>query len=301
MGNRKVSLALVVLSLVSSAAAKTKVVEIFLKPHPSELQNGGSCSDKSRDKCPEIAFLRDGEVQVIQHKKGIVVAGEISRFSSGQLAALLLVSNLRQNSVEVVPEKVFLIDSQGRPHLPIPDYAAKTNVAEEHHLPPFSPPAYERTYTVTHVPLDSRAPVPPNPSQPQFTIFMPQIAEHDNSNLIAGYEIGYLIGALISSRDAKKQIQWIDRNWLHHKTLADKEFQIGYLPFAGTKDLIPRSDTDRQESSKPIEKQPQRDWVDELLVAKSPQVDDSMKLLVFVEDQQFVLAFGPEVLERRPR
>jgi hypothetical protein len=244
-----------------------KTDEIFLKAHPREAQNGGSCTDKAKDKCPEAALLRDGEVQVLEAKGGILVAGEISKFHSGHLAALLLVLNLRRDPIEAVPEKIFFVDDQGQPHLPIPDYVAKADVAREHHLPPFAPPPYARTYTITQVPLDSRAPVPPNPSQPQFTIFVPQAVERDNSFQIAGYGIGYLIAALINRHDAKSQIEWIDRNWLHHASLGHKDFKLGYLTFVSTQDLL----TNRG-LVKPVE------------------------LVVFIEDQQFVFQFGPELV-----
>jgi hypothetical protein len=249
---------------------KKKGEELFLKSRPTENQNGGSCAAKTKDECPEIALLRDGEVQVLQAKAGILVAGEISKFHSGHLAALILVLNTRLNPIEVVPEKVFFIDDLGRPHLPIPDYLAKSDVAREHELPPFSPPPYARTYTITQVPVDSRVPIlPPDPSQPQFTTFVPQVIENDNSRQIVGYEIGYLIAALINRHDAKSQLQWIDRNWLHHTNLEHKDFELGYLTFLSTQDLLTKRG-----------------------------LANSVKLVVFVEDQQFVFEYGPETAVR---
>src|SRR5216683_1233862 len=113
-------MALVISCLGISGTAKNKKnVRLFLKSHPRATQNGGSCAVKDKHSCPEVAFLRDAETQVLETKDDIFVAGEIFKFPSGHLAATMSVANLRLTPVEVVPEKVFLIDDLGQPHLPI--------------------------------------------------------------------------------------------------------------------------------------------------------------------------------------
>ncbi len=282
--NNCVIVALAISFLTIPATAKDKKnVELFLKSHPRETQNGGSCADKDKQKCLEVAFLRDAEVQVLEAKDGILVAGEISKFSSGHLAVLLLVANFRHNPVEAVPEKVFFVDDLGQPHLPIPDYVARANVAQEHHLPSFKPPPPRTYYSVREVPVSSQAAGPMYVyavqdigtgyllygTQPQITTYERAVTEYTDYSNVLGYEIGFLIASLIKKHDAKSKIDWIDRNWFHPATLAFKGFDIGYLTFLSTQDLL-----SNRGLTKPV------------------------KLVVFVEDQQFVFEYGPEVIEK---
>jgi hypothetical protein len=284
MKNRVIAVALAIsFPVIPATSQNTKNVELFLKSHPKETQNGGSCADKDKQKCLEVAFLRDAETQVLEAKDGILVAGEISKFSSGQLAVLLLIANFRHDPVEAAPEKVFLIDDLGQQHLPIPDYVAKANVAQEHHLAPFNPPPPRTYYSVKEVPTSSQAVGPMYVyaiqdigtgyllygTQPRVTNYERAVTERTDYSNVLGYEIGYLIASLIKKHDAKSKIDWIDRNWFHPATLGFKGFDLGYLTFLSTQDML----TNRG-LSRPV------------------------KLVVVVEYQQFVFEYGPDLIEK---
>jgi hypothetical protein len=283
MKNCVIVVALAISFLTIPITAKNKKnVRLFLKSHPRETQNGGSCAVKDKHRCPEVAFLRDAETQVLETKDDIFVAGEIFKFPSGHLAATLSVANLRLTPVEIVPEKVFFIDDLAQQHLPIPDYVAKANVAQEYHLP-FDPPPPRTYYSVSEVPVSSQALGPMYVyaiqdigtgyllygTQPQVTTYERAVTEHTDYSNVLGYEIGYLIAALINKHDVKSKTDWIDKIWLHRSTLQSMDFQFGTLTFLSTQDLL----TNRG-LAKPV------------------------KLVVFIEDQQFVFEYGPDVIER---
>jgi hypothetical protein len=181
-----------------------------------------------------------------------------------------------------VPEKVFLIDDLGQQHLSIPDYVAKANVAREYHLP-FAPPPPRTYYSVSEVPISSQAAGPMYVyaiqdigmgyllygTQPRVTTYERAAVEHADYSNVLGYEIGYLIAALVNKHDVRSKMDWIDKIWLHHSTLAPMDFQLGSLTFLSTQDML----TNRG-LARPV------------------------KLVVFVEDQQFVFEYGPDVIEK---
>jgi hypothetical protein len=185
----------------------------------------------------------------------------------------------------------------------MPDYLAKSIVAQQHKLPPFNPPPPEKYYTVTQVPVMSHPAGPMQVyalqdigtgyllygTQPAITTFYPTVTERDDYSRVVGYEIGYAFGAWLNKRDAKKQIEWIDKGWFHHKTLAPGGVDMGILVF---NDI---------QFSKPTQPNAAVDWVDEILAGKSVKIDErdrSLTLIIFVEDEQFILRFGPDVVER---
>jgi hypothetical protein len=279
---------LIVVALITSClsipviAKNKKNVRLFLKPHPRATQNGGSCAVKDKHSCPEVAFLRDADTQVLETKDDVFVAAEIFKFPSGHLAVTVSVANLRLTPVEVVPEKVFLIDDSDQPHLSIPDYVAKANVAQEYHLP-FNPPPPRTYYSVREVPMASQTVGPMYlyaiqdigtgyllyGNQPQVTTYERAVTEHTDYSNVLGYEIGYLIAGLINKHDVKNRIEWIDKIWLHRSTLKSMDFQFGTLTFLSTQELL---------TSRSLKK--------------------PVKLVIFIENQQFVFEYGPEVTEK---
>ncbi|HXR33248.1 MAG TPA: hypothetical protein VN830_06055 [Verrucomicrobiae bacterium] len=283
MKNCLIVVTLVISCLAFPVTAKNKKnVRLFLMPHPRETQNGGSCAVKDKHTCPEVAFLRDADTQVVETRGDIFVAGEIFKFPSGHLAATVSVANLRSTPVQVVPEKVFFIDDLGQPHLSIPDYVAKANIAQEYHLT-FNPPPPRTYYSVSEVPVASQTAGPMfvyaiqdigtgyllYGTQPQITTYERAVTEHTDYSNVLGYEIGYLIAGLVNKHDVKSKIDWIDKIWLHRSTVGSMDFQFGTLTFLSTQDLL-----------------------------TSRSLNKPVKLVIFIEDQQFVFEYGPEVTEK---
>jgi hypothetical protein len=125
-------------------------------------------------------------------------------------------------------------------------------------------------------------------TQPRITTYEDAVTARQDSSNVLGYELGYALGAWLNKREAAKQIDWIDKDLFHAKTLAPNGNEMGVLIFYDVT------------LSEPPETKTKGDWVDQILAEKSvpPDPDRSIKLVIFVEDQQFVLRFGPEVVER---
>lgn len=290
-----------------------------LQAHPTNSQailfDTACCSDPSRssdtgavfgnfkalyEELTECERKKDFNYTIVDGNAFLSVAAEVFVWRhSREFYVLLSVENVKQDwPVKVLPQKVFLVDPKGSVHLAVLDFEAKATVAAEHRLPPFAPPPPQTYYTITQVPI-SRQPAGPTQvyaiqdigtgyllygTQPQITTYQNIVTPNQDWSSTVGYEIGYALGMWINRRSAKKQIEWIDKNWLHPKELAPEQFDTGYLMFDNVLQAplqppkTPKSPTD---------------WVD----WTPPSLDGPVKLVIFVGDQQFVLEFGPELVE----
>jgi hypothetical protein len=316
MGLRVTALVLLLLAIVAPATAQKKhkgrVNWESLRPHPESvgqtLHNTG----------------------VVDLKKGIMVYADVSvQDDLGYAAVSLSVYNLRKkpqsvedngsdwvdamfSSVEVAPEKVFLEDARSKVHVAMPDYVLKSIYAEAHRLPPFAPPPPRVYYTVAETPVGT---TPAGPlevyaiqvigtgyllygTQPQITTYERPVREHADYSNVLGYEIGYALGAWLNKRDLRKDIKLIDETSLHYRRLAPGEHEVGFLFFT---EFSPQSESRPKDTANADERE--RVWVhEEVALAEgrthNPQLEDSVKLVVFIDDQQFVFRFGPEVQEK---
>ena len=170
-----------------------------------------------------------------------VIAEILTHEGSRNLDVMLAIRNDEDSPpIELLPQKVFLVDNHGQVYAPVTEYAARATVAAEHHLPQFAPPPPETYYTITQEPRDSRVPIlPADPSQPQFTIYETQVTPHFNYSRQLGYELGYLISAWRNKSATRRELRWIDENWFHQRRLGPGELQSGYLMFENALGLLP--------------------------------------------------------------
>jgi hypothetical protein len=263
-------------------AAKNRDADLFLIAHPTANQDKSAVEFYCRDKFLGFGCLGDvlghEKTEIVEIKDGIMISAKL--LSSQDFIGLkglvveLIVQNERESPIDANPRTVFLVDDQVRVYAPAQDYMANAVVADLYEMPKLSPPPLEKTYTITQTPLDSRAPVPPDPSQPQFTIFSQQVTENTNWGQQLGYAVGYMIKKRRNERAAKNAFEWIDKAWFHHQLVGPGKVGGGWLPFFETQDFVTK-----------------------IKGNKDPQARGLVRLVVFVEGQQFVLSFGPEVVE----
>jgi hypothetical protein len=280
-------------------SAKKKATKIeYLRPIPTEFQSVTMRAFAATD--PNVY---DPGIDIVEGRLrvGMTVHASVLLLPGYKgVAVLLNVQNWKQDqSIEVFPQKVFLIDANGRPHLSTPEYAAKSAIAAEHRLPRLSPPPPETYYTITSIPVATHPAGPMEVyaiqdigtgyllygAQPQITTYENVATAHENDSRLIGYEIGYLLGAWLNKRDAKKQIKWVDETWFHHKKVAPNDLESGFLFFEDVDAAFADSSTVRihNESVKTkaqqagsfeqasSEKSDAEKWVDEVLAQKELQ------------------------------
>lgn len=296
---RAMSIILAASLLAIPLHAEKKKKEVFLRAHPTGTQSFTTSvyyhSALENGLPPDTL---NPETNIVDVKNHIRVQAKVKvTKDAGILSVLLLVRNDSSGPIEVGPERIAFIDWRGHTHWPLSESVAKSVIAERNHLAPFSPPPPETHYTITNVPIDSRAPVPPNASQPQFAISVTQVREEPDLSE-AGYAIGYLLTAWLKERSARKEMEWVDRTWFHGRTLESDDFVVGQLFFTDMKNVI----------NEMLAQKPKYEIVPPPANQQSPpmtemmsEADNSIKLLIFAGDQQFVLEFGPDVLERKSK